>query len=109
MVGDLRSVIRVAQERQALSSWMARVVHSTSESGPRAGYDRYKHKRGSKVHIAPDTLGRLLAVHLTPADEQERTQVAELARQVQEIAEETVRWHSRIWIHGRRSCPRSKR
>jgi transposase len=66
-------------------------MQSTCESGPRAGYDGYKRKRGSKVHIAVDTLGHLLAVHVTPANEQERAQVAELARQVQEITGETVK------------------
>ncbi|SDC77477.1 hypothetical protein SAMN05421548_11089 [Paraburkholderia lycopersici] len=35
---------------------------------------RHKRKRGSKVHRAVDTLGSLLAVHITPANEQERAQ-----------------------------------
>ena len=37
-----------------------------------------------------DTLGSLLALHVTPADEQDRAQVGELARQVQQITEENV-------------------
>ena len=37
-----------------------------------------------------DTLGHLLALHVTPADEQDRAQVGELARQVQQITEENV-------------------
>jgi len=71
-------------------------MQSTPESGPRAGYDGatapdgYKCSRGSKVHIAVDTLGHLLAVHVTPADEQERAQVAELMAQVQEATERSV-------------------
>lgn len=48
----------------------------------RAGYDGYKRKKGSKVHRAVDTLGHLL---VTPANEQERAQVAELARSVQQV------------------------
>jgi hypothetical protein len=44
-------------------------IQSTCESGPCADYDGYKRKRGSKVHIAVDTLGQLLAVHVTPANE----------------------------------------
>jgi extradiol dioxygenase family protein len=40
------------------------------------GHDGYKRKRGSKVHIAVDTLGHLLTVHVTLANEQERAQVA---------------------------------
>ena len=43
------------------------------------------------MHIAVDTLGHLLAVHVTPANEQERAQVAELARQVQQVTGETVK------------------
>jgi len=37
-----------------------------------------------------DTLGHLLALHVTAADEQDRAQVGELARQVQEITRENV-------------------
>ncbi len=94
MVGDLRSVIRVAQGRQGQPSAVIldrRTLQSTCESGPRAGYDGYKRKRGSKVHMAVDTLGQLLAVHVTPANEQERAQVAELARQVQQATGDTVK------------------
>lgn len=80
MVNDLRSLLRVAQERQGQPSAVildGRTLQSTCESGPRAGYDGYKRKRGSKVHMAADTLGHLLAVHITPANEQERAQVVE--------------------------------
>ena len=65
-------------------------MQSTPESGARAGYDGAKRKKGSKVHIAVDTLGHLLALHVTPANEQERAQVAELAAQVQEVTEQNV-------------------
>ncbi len=41
--------------------------------------------------MAVDTLGYLLALHVTPANEQERTQVAELAQQVQEATGDTVK------------------
>ncbi|MGF6960870.1 transposase [Paraburkholderia youngii] len=41
--------------------------------------------------MAVDTLGNLLAVHITPANEQERAQVAELARQVQQVTGQTVK------------------
>ena len=51
------------------------------ESGPRAGHDGYKRRKGSKVHMAVDTPGHLLALHVTPADEQDRAQVAKAARQ----------------------------
>ena len=67
-----------------------RTLQSTPESGFRAGYDGAKRKKGSKVHIAVDTLGHLLAVHITPANEQERAQVAALVAQVQEVTEHSV-------------------
>lgn len=61
------------------------------ESGARAGYDGYKRKKGSKAHVAVDTLGHLLAVAITPANEQERTQVGQLCQQVQEATEQKVK------------------
>jgi transposase len=42
------------------------------------------------VHAAVDTLGHLLALHVTPADEQDRAQVAALAEAVQEATGERV-------------------
>lgn len=92
MVSDLRSIIRVAQGRQSQPSAAvmdARTLQSSCESGPRAGYDGYKRRRGSKVHM--DTLGHLLAVHVTPANEQERTQVRALCEAVQEATGDTVK------------------
>ena len=50
----------------------ARTVQSTPESGATAGYDGHKRRKGSKVHMAVDTLGHLLALHVMPANEQER-------------------------------------
>ncbi len=85
---------RGAQDRRGQPSAVildGRTLQSTCESGPRAGYDGYKRKKGSKVHMAVDTLGQLLAVHVTPANEQERAQVRELARQVQQATGQTVK------------------
>ena len=93
MVCDLRSIIRVAQGRQGQPSAIVldgRTLQSSCESGPRAGYDGYKRRRGSKVHMAVNTLGHLLAVHVTPADEQERAQVDHLCAAVQQAAGHTV-------------------
>jgi hypothetical protein len=42
------------------------------------------------VHIAVDTLGHLLALTVTAADEGDRTQVAALAKEVQEVTGNTV-------------------
>jgi transposase len=51
---------------------------------PRGDYDGAKCKKGSKVHAAVDTLGHLLALFVSPAKEQERAWVGELAEAVQE-------------------------
>ena len=68
----------------------SRTLRSTPESGARGGYDGAKRKKGSKVHAAVDTLGHLLALLVTPADEQDREQVGELAEAVQEATGESV-------------------
>ena len=94
MVSDLCSVIRAAQGCQGQPSaavFDGRTLQSSCESGPRAGYDGYKRRNGSKVHMAVDTLGHLLAVHVTPANEQERAQVALLCETVQEATGQTVK------------------
>ena len=46
--------------------------------------------KGSKVHIAVDTLGHLLALKVTAADQGDREQVAALAAEVQEVTGSTV-------------------
>ncbi|QBG93739.1 IS5 family transposase [Xanthomonas oryzae] len=94
MVSDLRSLLRVAHGKKGQPSAVifdGRTLQSTCESGPRAGYDGYKRKKGSKVHMAVDTLGHLLAVQVTPANEQERAQVRSLAQEVQHVTGETVK------------------
>src|SRR5919106_1850588 len=93
IVHDLRVLLRLAEGRTAEPSaaiFDSRTLQSTPESGARAGYDGHKRRKGSKVHAAVDTLGHLLALHVTPADEQDRAQVAELARAVQEATGESV-------------------
>jgi transposase len=93
IVHDLRRLLRLAEGRDAEPSaaiFDGRTMQSTPESGARAGYDGHKRRKGSKVHLAVDTLGHLLAVHVTPANEQERAQVTELSRQVQEVTGEHV-------------------
>lgn len=90
---DLRVIVRFLEDRDDQPSGVvldARTLQSTPESGARAGYDGAKKKRGSKVHMAVDTLGDLLALKVTPANEQEREQVAELGRQLQEVTGGTV-------------------
>jgi transposase len=65
-------------------------MQSTQESGHRAGYNGYKRKKGTKVHAAVDTLGHLLALSVTLANEQERSQVSTLAEQVQDATGDAV-------------------
>jgi len=55
------------------------------------GYDGYKRKKGSKVHMAVDTLGYLSAVQVTSANAQERAQVRSLVQEVQHVTGETVK------------------
>lgn len=93
MVRDLRMLMREINDRmpQPRASILdSRTVQSTPESGGRAGCDGHKRRMGSKVHLAVDTLGQLLAVVVTPANEQGRTQVAALAEQIQEATGESV-------------------
>jgi transposase len=93
LVHDLRELLRVATGRNARPSaavFDSRTLQSSPESGSRAGYDGAKRRKGSKTHIAVDTLGHLLALVVTSADEQDRAQVAELAERVQEVTGESV-------------------
>lgn len=93
IVHDLRILIRVAAGRNAQPSaaiFDARTIQSTPESGARAGYDGHKRRKGSKTHVAVDTLGLLLAIHVTAANEQERAHVTTLAQAVQDVTGQTV-------------------
>jgi transposase len=90
---DLRVILRLVLERNPQPSatiFDGRTLQSTPESGARAGFDGHKMKKGSKVHIAVDTLGNLLALKVTAANEQERAQVADLAAKVQEVTGKNV-------------------
>ena len=80
IVHDVREVLRVAQGRQPQPSAVildSRTLQSTPESGADAAYDGAKRRKGRKTHIAVDTLGHLLALVVTPANEQDRSQVGE--------------------------------
>jgi transposase len=90
---DLRLVLRLVQGRKADPSAAiidSRTLQSTPESGDRAGYDGAKRKKGSKIHIAVDTLGHLLTLHVTAADEQDRAQVQKVAQDVQKATGHSV-------------------
>lgn len=93
MAEDLRTLLRMLAERDAVPSAMildSRTIQSTPESGGRAGYDGAKKRKGSKVHAAVDTLGHLLALKVTAANEQDREQVGALAQAVQQATGEHV-------------------
>jgi transposase len=87
MARDLRVILREAQGRGAEPTAAildSRTIQSTPESGHRAGYDGHKKRNGSKVHMAVDTLGHLLALTVTPASQQDRQQVGDLLEALQE-------------------------
>jgi len=93
IVHDLRTLLRVAcgrNEQPSATIIDSRTLQSSPESGGRAGYDGAKRRKGSKVHAAVDTLGHLLALHVTPANEQDRAQVGQLAEKVQEVTGQSV-------------------
>jgi transposase len=93
MAHDLRILLRGVSGRRAHPSaaiFDSTTLISTPESGARAGYDGAKRRKGSKVHIAVDTLGHLLALIVTPADAQDRAQVAALCEAVQSATGRSV-------------------
>jgi transposase len=93
IVRDVRMLLREIdgrnpQPRAAILD--SRTLQSSPESGERTGFDGHKRRKGSKVHLAVDTLGQLLALMVTPANDQDRAQVAELAEKVQKATGESV-------------------
>ena len=85
IVEDVQSLLRQfgGRKRQPTAVCIdSRTLQSTPESGARANYDGAKRRKGSKVHIAVDTLGHLMALTVTPADAGDRTQVEALAQQI---------------------------
>jgi len=64
IVHDRRAILRLAEGRDAAPT--AIILDG------RAGYDGAKRRKGSKAHLAVDTLGHLLALCVTAADAQER-------------------------------------
>jgi transposase len=90
---DLRILLRLFAGRSGQPTAVildGRTMQSTPESGARAGYDGDKRRKGSKVHLAVDTLGHLLALKVTPANEQERAQVGDLVKEIQETTGDRV-------------------
>ena len=93
MVHDLRVLLSLSEGRApdpTATILDSHTLRSTPESGSRGGYEGAKRKKGSKVHAAVDTLGNLLALHVSPASEHDREQVEELVQSVQEATGESV-------------------
>ncbi len=93
MVHDLRALLRVAAGREPAPTaalLASRTRQSTPMSGERAADDGAKRKRGGTIHLAVGTLGHLLALRVTPADAQDRAQVAALLADVQEATDNRV-------------------
>jgi hypothetical protein len=70
IVQALRAMLRLALGRQAdpeAAIFASRTVRATPARGTRAGDDGAKRRRGSKVHMVVDSLGQLLAAHVTAA------------------------------------------
>jgi len=85
---DLRAVLRLAagrSEEPSAAILDSRTLRSSPESGERAGYDGAKRKNGSKLHLAVDTMGHPLAVHVTPANVGDRAEVGRLTGLVQAV------------------------
>jgi transposase len=88
IVQDVQELLRFFGGRKSQPTAVAidsRTLQSTPESGARAGYDGAKRRKGSKVHIAVDTLGHLMALKVTAADQGDREQVGVLAEQIQQV------------------------
>jgi transposase len=95
-IHNLRTLLRLELGRAGQPSaaiLASTTLPSTPESGTRAGYDGHQRRKVSKLHAAVDTpahWGHLLALPVTPADAQDRAQIALLAVAVQEATGETV-------------------
>jgi len=93
MVHDLRALLRLSEGRApepTAAILDSRTLRSTPESGHRGGYDGHKGKKGSQVHAAVDTLGHLLALRVSPANEDDREEVRKLSEEIQKASGETV-------------------
>lgn len=90
---DLRMLLRLAAGKGVQPSAAiidSRTLRSTPESGARAAYDGAKRKKGSKLHLAVDTLDHLLALHVTPANADDRAEVGCMAKAIQVATDDSV-------------------
>lgn len=90
---DLRSLVREDALKEGVPTVAlvdSRTLQSTPESGGRAGYDGGKRRKGSKIHAAVDTMGNVIALLVSSANEQDREQVYEVCREVQQITGDNI-------------------
>lgn len=93
LVHDLRVLIRLGEgkaEQPTAAIIDSRTLQGTVENGDRGGYDGHKRKKGTKLHLAVDTLGEFLAMVITPADASDREQVEAVAAAIQEATGDAV-------------------
>ena len=93
IVHDLRALIRLGEGKSVeptAAIFDSRTLQGSIENGDRSGYDGHKKRKGSKLHLAVDTLGEFLALVVTPANEQDRAQIEDLAAAVQEATGNTI-------------------
>jgi transposase len=93
MVHDLRVLLGLSEGRACEPTAAvldSRTLRSAPESGSRGGYDGAKRKKGSKIHAAVDTLGHLLALLVSPANEDDRREVEKLSKEIQEATGKSV-------------------
>ena len=89
---DSHILARLADGRNAQPSAAvidSRTLRSTPESGAKAGYGDAKRKKGSKLPLAGDTLGRFLALHVTQADADDRAEGGRMAKAVQATTDQS--------------------
>jgi transposase len=98
IVADLRVLIRLGEgktEQPTAAIIDSRTLQGSIENGDRGGYDGAKRKKGTKLHLAVDTLGEFLAMVVTPADASDREQVEQLAEAIQDATGDTVEL---VWV-----------
>src|SRR5437763_427417 len=80
------AISTICRRSRSLASGVARnrISSRSASSGGRAGYDGAKKRKGSKVHLAVDALGNLLALTATAAGERERARAAAPTARLQE-------------------------
>lgn len=91
---DLPANLRLLVERQeqpTAAIYNCRTLQFDGrERGVCTGYDGAKKRKGSKVHVAVDTLDHLLPLKVRPANEQDSAQVAATSEAKQEATGESV-------------------